>query len=70
METMCVHFDTEGDILYIQFCKPYRGQISTEINDGVVVRLHPETHKVESFEILDASARTGKLELPLIVTQN
>ncbi len=67
MEKVNIQFDTEGDILYIEFCKPYKGQGSTELAGGVVARTHPITGRVESLEIMDLSARQGKLELPMIV---
>ena len=66
-EKLTIEFDREGDILYLQFCKPYVGQDSTEIASGVVARTHPSTSRVESFEILDMSVRDGKLELPMVV---
>jgi hypothetical protein len=67
MEKITIDFDTDGDILSIQFCKSYRGQGSTEIDSGVVARTHPITGRIESLEIMDVSARNGKLELPMIV---
>jgi hypothetical protein len=67
MEKITIDFDTEGDIFYVEFCKPYRGQGSTEIDGGVVARTHPITGRIESLEIMDVSARNGKLELPMIV---
>ena len=66
-EKLTIEFDREGDILYVQFCKPYVGQDSTEIASGVVARTHPSTGRIESLEILDLSVRDGKLELPMIV---
>ena len=56
MEKITVQFDTEGDILYIEFCKPYYGQGSTEISGGVVARTHPVTGKIECLEIMDVIA--------------
>jgi hypothetical protein len=67
MEKVTIQFDTEGDILYVEFCKPYKGQGSTEVSGGVVARTHPITGRIESLEIMDVSARNGKLELPMIV---
>lgn len=67
MEKMTITFDTDGDILYLEFCRPYKGQGSNEIASGVVARTHPITGRIESLEILDVSARDGKLELPMIV---
>lgn len=62
-----IKFDPDGDLITIHFCKPYKGQGSTEIASGVVARTNPITHAIESLEILDVSARDGKLELPMIV---
>jgi hypothetical protein len=62
-----IKFDQDGDLITIHFCKPYRGQDSTEIASGVVARTNPITHAVECLEIMDLSARNGKLELPMIV---
>ena len=66
-EKLTIQFDRDGDILQIKFRQPYVGQGSTEIASGVVARTHPSTGRVESLEILDMSARAGKLELPMIV---
>jgi hypothetical protein len=62
-----IKFDQDGDLMTIHFCKPYRGQDSTEIASGVVARSNPITHAIECLEIMDMSARNGKLELPMIV---
>ena len=67
MEKITIDFDTEGDILYVEFCKPYKGQGSTEVFGGVVARTHPITGRIESLEIMDVSARDGKLELPVTI---
>jgi hypothetical protein len=67
MEKITIDFDTDADILSIQFCKSYRAQGSTEIDSGVVARTHQITGRIESLEIMDMSARNGKLELPMIV---
>ena len=68
-EKLTIQFDRDGDILQIKFCQPYVGQGSAEIASGVVARTHPSTGKVESLEIMDLSARDGKLELPMIVEE-
>ena len=53
METSLIfEYDRIGDILYIEKCRPYRGQDSDEIYDWVFARLHPQTDVVESIEIL------------------
>ena len=62
-----IKFDPDGDLMTIHFCKPYRGQDSTEIASGIVARTNPITHAIECLEIMDLSARQGKLELPMIV---
>jgi hypothetical protein len=67
MEKIEVKFDQDGDLMTIHFCKPYRGQDSTEIASSVVARSNPITHAIECLEIMDMSARNGKLELPMIV---
>jgi hypothetical protein len=67
MEKIVIQFDTEGDGLLIKFCQNYKAQDSTEIASGVVARTHPITGRIESLEIMDVSARQGKLELPMIV---
>jgi hypothetical protein len=67
MEKIEIKFDQDGDLMTIHFCKSYRGQGSTEIDSGVVARTHPITGRIESLEIMDVSARNGKLELPMIV---
>ena len=67
MEKITITFDTEADILNLEFCRPYKGQGSTEIAGGVVARTHPITGRIESLEIMDVSARDGKLELPMMI---
>lgn len=62
-----IKFDPDGDLITIHFCQPYAGQDSNEIASGVVARSNPITHAIESLEIMDVSARAGKLELPMIV---
>jgi hypothetical protein len=67
MEKMTITFDTEANILNLEFCRPYKGQRSTEISGGVVARTHPITGRIEYLEIMDVSARDGKLELPMMI---
>ena len=67
MEKIEIKFDQDGDLITIHFCEPYQGQDSTEIASGVVARSNPITHAIECLEIMDVSARDGKLESPMIV---
>lgn len=60
--------DREADILHVDKCLPYAEQESEEIGDGVVARIHPRTHEVESVEVLFFSTRllqNGTFELPV-----
>ncbi|MEL6162092.1 MAG: DUF2283 domain-containing protein [Cyanobacteria bacterium J06627_32] len=63
-----ISYDREGDILYIDKCKPYAEQESEEIGDEVIARLNPNSNAVENLEILFFSKRimaNEKLELPI-----
>ncbi len=64
-------YDKEADIFYFSFGKPDVGDISEEIDDGVVARLDPKTQKVRGFTIIDFAKRSNKKEnfvpLPLKV---
>ncbi|MBI5710391.1 MAG: DUF2283 domain-containing protein [Candidatus Eisenbacteria bacterium] len=65
---LSLHYDREGDILYISKCPPYAAQDSEEIGDDVVVRLNPQTGEVENLEVLFFTARLGSgdtIEVPL-----
>lgn len=50
-------YDRIGDILSIGILPPYLGQVSDEIYDSVVARLHPQTDIVESIDILFLSTQ-------------
>lgn len=56
-------YDREGDILYIDKCRPYAEQESEDIGDEVVARLNPDTGEVENLEILFFSTRLLRSEL-------
>jgi len=56
-------YDREGDILYIDKCRPYAEQESEDIGDEVVARLNPDTGEVENLEILFFSTRPLRSEL-------
>jgi hypothetical protein len=65
---LMIEYDREGDILTVSTRAPYQEQESEEIDDGVVVRLNPETGDVEQVEILFFSTqllRSTLLDLPL-----
>ncbi len=50
-------YDREADILYINRKQPYPEQESEEVGDDIIVRINPETGKVENIEILFFSTR-------------
>ena len=61
-------YDPVGDILFIDKVRPYPEQDSEELEDEVIVRMHPETGEIENLEILfyTARLRSGEeLELPV-----
>jgi hypothetical protein len=67
---LAFEYDRVGDILYINKCAVYPEQESTEISDGVVARLNPQTQAVETLEILWFSRRMQQgesFELPIDV---
>lgn len=61
-------YDRVGDILYIDKVPPYPEQDSEELDDEIVVRMHPSTREIENLEILFYTARLRRgdtLELPV-----
>ncbi len=61
-------YDRQADILHIDKCKPYAEQQSEELPGEIVARLNPDTHDVESLEVLFFSTRllrTDLFELPV-----
>ena len=61
-------YDPVGDILFIDKVRPYPEQDSEELEDEVIVRMHPETGEIENLEILFYTARLRRgeeLELPV-----
>jgi uncharacterized protein YuzE len=61
-------YDQVGDTLYIDKVPPYPEQESEELDDEIVVRMHPDTGEVENLEILFYAARLKRgvvLELPV-----
>ncbi|MDX1522102.1 MAG: DUF2283 domain-containing protein [Anaerolineae bacterium] len=55
-------YDREADVLYISFGEPQKGLTYTEIDNNVIVRLHPKTGKVMGLTILDFSQHFGTVE--------
>jgi uncharacterized protein YuzE len=65
---LTLRYDPVGDILFIDKVRPYPEQDSEELEDEVIVRMHPETGEIENLEILfyTARLRSGEeLELPV-----
>ena len=61
-------YDRAGDILYIDTCRPYQGQDSEEVDDGVVARINPTTGGIENLELLFFLARLsqeGEFQVPV-----
>lgn len=61
-------YDPVGDILFIDKVRPYPEQDSEELEDEVIVRMHPDTGEIENLEILFYTARLRRgeeLELPV-----
>ena len=65
---LIIEYDKPSDSLYIYSVPPYEEQDSTEIGDYTVARFNPETHELESLQILFFSKRLEQdkvLELPV-----
>jgi uncharacterized protein YuzE len=62
-ERLTFQYDREADILYINTVPPYPEQESEEFEDEIIVRLNPETGKVENFEVLFFTSRLLRSEL-------
>lgn len=68
---LTLRYDQVGDILYIDKVSPYPEQDSEELDNEIVVRMHPETGEVENLEILFYTARLRRgetLELPIVAS--
>ena len=62
-----IEYDRPSDSLYIYSVEPYAEQDSTEIGDYTVARYNPDTHELESLQILFFSKRLDRdkvLEVP------
>jgi uncharacterized protein YuzE len=55
-------YDREADVLYLSFGEPQKGMTYVEIDNDLIVRVHPETGKVMGLTILDFSQRFGTVE--------
>jgi hypothetical protein len=67
-QKLTLRYDPVGDILFIDKVRPYPEQDSEELEDEVIVRMHPDTGEIENLEILFYTARLRRgeeLELPV-----
>jgi hypothetical protein len=65
---LTIEYDKPSDSLYIYSVPAYPGQDSTEIGDYTVARYNPDTHELESLQLLFFSRRLDRdkvLELPV-----
>ena len=70
-KTLGLHYDKEGDVLYIYFDKPFEA-VCVEEEEGLLIRVDPETSEVIGYTIIDFLARFDKLaqhaiQLPLVI---
>ena len=63
-------YDWRGDVLHVATRPPYPGQLTEELGDEVIARLHPATGEIESLEILSFSTRLQgpRFDLPVAAT--
>ena len=65
---LTIEYDKPSDSLYIYSVQAYEEQDPTESGDYTVARYNPETHELESLQLLFFSKRLERdkvLELPL-----
>lgn len=55
-------YDREADVLYLSCGEPQKGLTYLEVDNNLIVRLHPETGKVVGLTILNFSQRFGMVE--------
>jgi uncharacterized protein YuzE len=65
-----VHYDVEGDILYISF-RPWEHAMGINLTEHILLRLHPETREAIGLTLLDFSVlvqptEVGPRSFPLI----
>jgi hypothetical protein len=54
---LTLRYDTIGDILIVETCRPYASQESDELPDEMIGRYNPDTGELESVEVLHFSHR-------------
>ncbi len=65
---LLISYDQPSDTLYVDWSEPNESQDSRSIEPGVLARINPKTHAVETLEILNFLARFGSeksLDLPI-----
>lgn len=65
-----MYYDSDADMLIIQYLKPYLGQEVEEIKDGIFAYINPKTGKVEGLQILSFKKRFSKsfnIDIPSVV---
>jgi hypothetical protein len=65
---LTLEYDKPSDSLYIYSVMPYEEQDSTEVGDYTIARFNPETHELESVQLLFFSKRLERdkvLDLPV-----
>lgn len=55
-------YDREADVLYLSFGEPKKGMTYVEINNNLILRLHPDTGTVMGITVLDFSQNFGTVE--------
>lgn len=70
-KTLGLHYDKEGDVFYIYFDKPLEA-VCVEEEEGLLIRVNPETSEVIGYTVIDFLARFDKLAqhailLPLVI---
>jgi hypothetical protein len=67
-KNLTIEYDKPSDSLYIYSVTPYEEQDSTEVGDYTIARFNPETHELESVQLLFFSKRLERdkvLDLPV-----
>ena len=64
------YYDKEADVLYCSQGKPSAKDESHETENDVILRLHPKTHKVRGFTVLNFAKRLSKKNIPLSLPLN
>ena len=56
-EAFKLSYDKASDTFYVDLAEPYPEQDSRSVAKGVVARFNPESHRLETLEILGYSQR-------------